>query len=81
MLVLTNCGIFFLATLQYNREILTTLWKKKMGEKAEVCFHYGTMKSAWDVVTALVGMEAGIPNIITEFYRKVCDLVGQLKVC
>ena len=79
VLVLTMCEKVNRVKLQNRREYLTAHWKETMGEHAVVCSHYGTVKSAWDVVAAL-GVEGDFPNNMTEFYRKVCDIVGQMKV-
>ena len=52
-LVLTMCETIAPETCQARTEYFTNYWKKMMGEKALVCCHNGTKKSAWDVVAAL----------------------------
>ena len=52
-LVLTMCETIAPETCQKRTKDLTDYWKKLMGEKALVCCHNGTKKSAWDVVRAL----------------------------
>ena len=52
-LVLTMCETIPPETCQARTEYLTNHWKKMMGEKALVCCHHGTKKSAWDVVAGL----------------------------
>ena len=67
VLVLTMCEKVHSTTYQIRREYLTNHWKKMMGEKAAVYSHYGTKKSAWDVVTAL-----GVPDAseVSFFYPR-----------
>jgi hypothetical protein len=57
VLVLTMCEHLNPASCQERRKDLINHWKMKMGEKATVYSHYGSKKSAWDVVTAL-----GVPD-------------------
>ena len=52
-LLLTMCEKVAPATCQERTKYLTNHWKKSMGERAAVYSHYGTKKSAWDVVKSL----------------------------
>ena len=52
-LVLTMSETVALETCQERTKFYKDYWKKMMGEKAVVCSHDGTKKSAWDVVADL----------------------------
>ena len=51
--MLTMCEKVAPETRQARTKDLTNHWKKMMGEGAVVYSHYGTKKSAWDVVASL----------------------------
>ena len=52
-LVLTMCENLDPATCQERTKFYKDYWKRMMGERAVVYTHYGTKKSAWDVVGGL----------------------------
>jgi hypothetical protein len=67
-LVLTMCEKGNSTTYQIRKEYLTNYWKEMVGENAAVYSHYGTKKSAWDVVTALTFRSTILPNLWESVY-------------
>ena len=51
--MLTMCETIAPEICQERTKYFKKYWKNFMGEKALVCCHNGTKKSAWDVVAAL----------------------------